>query len=177
MDPIRPAADARTVSAFLVMTNSETQQASQNHDQNPTHVSAICQRVKPSEIVLWVEHHLESWRRLMHFIGLAGGKKFDAKDEEQFLELKGGIVRELELILASGECVSPVRGEVHELMNSIPSLRYLSQVNDGAFHKVEHQWHLIYIEWHAALGRLKAKYRSLDSFHRKSGFLRRWLSR
>ncbi len=159
------------------MTQSDTQRDSQNNRQNAAAASTSRKRVKPSEIVLWVEHHLESWRHLMHFIGLAGGKKFDAADEEQFLELKGGIVRELELILATGECSSPVRDEVHEMMNSIPSLRYLSEINDGALHKVEHQWHVIYIAWHAALGRLKAKYKSLDSFHRKSGFLQNLLSR
>src|SRR5437870_7936865 len=110
----------------------------------------------PDDIVLWVENHLESWRQLMHFIGRAAGKKFDAADEDQFLELKGVIVRELEMILASGECASPVKDDIHEMMNSIPSLRQLSQMNDGALHKIEHQWHVIYIGWHSALGRLKA---------------------
>ena len=159
------------------MTQTETQRDSRTDGQKAARASTKPTRVKPGEIVQWVEHHLEAWRNLMHFIGLAGGKKFDAADEEQFLELKGGIVRELELILATGECSSPVRDDVHEMMNSIPSLRYLSQINDGALHKVEHQWHVIYIGWHAALGQLKAKYKSLDSFHKKSGFLQNLLSR
>ena len=61
----------------------------------------------PDDIVLWVENHLESWRQLMHFIGVARGQKFDGTDEDQFLELKGVIVQELEMILASAECNSP----------------------------------------------------------------------
>ena len=160
----------------LFMTNAATQRDNQRGQEvAPGNTLRKC--VKPGEIVLWVENHLESWRQLMHFIGRAAGKKFDAADEDQFLELKGVIVRELEMILASGECASPVKDDIHEMMNSIPSLRQLSQVNDGALHKIEHQWHVIYIGWHSALGRLKAKYKTMESLHPKSGLLEKWFSR
>jgi len=131
----------------------------------------------PDDIVLWVENHLESWRQLMHFIGVARGQKFDGTDEDQFLELKGVIVQELEMILASAGCNSPLRDDVHELMNNIPSLRQVSRVNEGALHTVEHQWHLIYIGWHAALGQLKVKHKTPGLLHPGSGLLHRWLSR
>ena len=158
------------------MPNSATQREAQR-GQEVAPSSTLRQCVKPGEIVLWVENHLESWRQLMHFFERAAGKKFDGTDEDQFLELKGEIVRELEMILASGECSSPIKDDIHEMMHSIPSLRHLSQVNDGAFHKIEHQWHWIYIGWHFALGRLKAKYKTIESLHPKSGFLEKWFSR
>ena len=126
------------------------------------------------DIVVWVENHLESWRQIPHYITLARGNSFDSADEDQFLELKGVIVQELEMILASGECNCPTKDEVHEMMNNIPSLRYISQLNDGALGNVEHQWHLIYIRWHATLGQLKVKYKELEARNPKFGFLHRW---
>ena len=128
------------------------------------------------EILVWVENHLESWRQIPHYIDVARGKTFDTADEAQFLELKGVIVQELEMILASGECQWPTKDDVHEMMNNVPSLRYISQLNEGALSKVEHQWHLIYIRWHATLGQLKVKYKEFEAQNPKNGFLQRWSS-
>ena len=126
------------------------------------------------EIVVWVENHLESWRQIPHYIGVARGKTFDKAQEDQFLELKGVIVQELEMILASGECHWPTKDDVHEMMNNIPSLRHISQLHEGALGNVEHQWHLIYIRWHATLGQLKVKYKEFEAHKPKTGFLHRW---
>jgi hypothetical protein len=128
------------------------------------------------EIVVWVENHLESWRQIPHYIDVARGKTFDTADEDQFLELKGVIVQELEMILASGECHWPTKDDVHEMMNNIQSLRHISQLNEGALGNIEHQWHLIYIRWHATLGQLKVKYKDLEAPSPKSGFLHKWSS-
>ena len=128
------------------------------------------------DIVVWVENHLESWRQIPHYISVARGKPFATADEDQFLELKGVIVQELEMILASGECDGPTKDDVHEMMNNVPSLRYISQLNEGALGNVEHQWHQIYIRWHATLGQLKVKYKDIEPQSPKSGFLRRWSS-
>src|ERR1051326_8974858 len=98
-------------------------------------------RSRPDDIVLLVENHLESWRQIMHFVGLARGRKVDRPDEDQFLELKAVIVQELEMILASGDCTAPLREEVHEMMNSVPSLSYLGQANEGLLRNIEHKWH------------------------------------
>src|SRR5437870_1034551 len=135
--------------------------------QKMAHESPSVSRLDPGDIVVRVENHLESWRQIMHFIGLARGKKFDSADEDQFLELKGVIVQELEMILASIQCSSPLKDEVHAMMNNAPSLRYRGQLPDGALGNVEHQWHLIYIGWHAALGRLKVKHNTLASLQPK----------
>ena len=126
------------------------------------------------EIVVWVENHLESWRQIPHYICVARGKTLANADEDQFLELKGVIVQELEMILASGECHWPTKDDVHEMMNNIPSLRHISQLHEGALGNVEHQWHLIYIRWHATLGQLKVKYKEFEAHKPKTGFLHRW---
>jgi len=133
-------------------------------------------RVVSDELVVWVENHLESWRQIPHYIGVARGKTFDTADEAQFLELKGVIVQELEMILATGECHWPSKEDVHEMMNNIPSLRHISQLSEGALGSIEHQWHLIYIRWHATLGQLKVKYKELEPPSPKTGFLHRWAS-
>ena len=62
------------------------------------------------------------------------------------------IVQELELILASIEVSSPTKEEVHALIGNAPSLRYLSEMNEGALRNIENQWHKIYIGWHSILG-------------------------
>ncbi len=81
------------------------------------------------------------------------------------------------MILAGGECSSPTKDNIHTMMNNVPSLRSLSQSNEGALRILELQWHLIYIGWHATLGQLKAKNRTLDALHPKSGLLHWWSSR
>jgi len=46
----------------------------------------------------------------MRLVGMARGKTFDPAENDKFLELKGVIVQELEVILASGECTSARTG-------------------------------------------------------------------
>ena len=46
-------------------------------------------------------------------------------------------VQELELLLASVEVISPSRQEVHDLVGNAPSLRYLSEMNEGVLRNLE----------------------------------------
>ena len=46
----------------------------------------------------------------MRLVDMARGKTFDPAENDNFLEVKGVIVQELEVILASGECTSPGTG-------------------------------------------------------------------
>jgi hypothetical protein len=157
------------------MTLSETKRHSQER-QIVAHRGSANVRAASDDIVVWVENHLESWRQIPHYIDVARSKTFDTADEAQFLELKGVIVQELEMILASGECNWPTKDDVHEMMNNVPSLRHIHQLNEGALGNIEHQWHLIYIRWHATLGQLKVKYKELEADNPKTGFLHRWTS-
>ena len=84
-------------------------------------------------------------------------KKFGPAEESHFLEIKSIIVQEIELIYASVEVASPTREEIHTLIGNAPSLRYLSEMNEGALRGIETQWHKIYIAWHSILGQLKVK--------------------
>ena len=96
-----------------------------------------------------------------------GPRSSAPEDETQFLEIKSILVQELELILASVQVSSPTREEIHSLVGNAPSLRYLSEMNEGVLRNVENQWHKIYIGWHAILGQLKVRQRAEDA---KSGF-------
>ncbi len=115
---------------------------------------------KLDQLIQQMENHLECWKQFNHFLNLARAKKFGAEDENQFLEVKSVIIQELELILASVEVVSPTREEIHSLIGSAPSLRYLSEMAEGALRNMESQWHKIYIGWHSILGQLKVKQRA-----------------
>ncbi len=121
---------------------------------------------KLDQIIHQMENYLECWKQFNHFVGLARAKKFGAEDDIQFLEIKSVLVQELELILAAVEVSSPSRDEVHTLVGSAPSLRYLSELNEGILKNLENQWHKIYIGWHAILGQLKVRQRAEES---KSG--------
>ena len=57
------------------------------------------------------------------------------------------------------EVASPTREEIHALVGEAPSLRYLSELNEGTLRALESQWHRIYIGWHAILGQLKVRQR------------------
>ena len=118
---------------------------------------------KLEQLVAQMENYLECWKQFNQFVNLARNKKFSADDENQFLETKSVLVQELEIILASVEVSSPNREEVHTLIGNAPSLRYLSEMNEGALRNVENQWHKIYIGWHSILGQLKVRQREEDS--------------
>jgi hypothetical protein len=118
-------------------------------------------------LIQQMENYLECWKQFNHFVNLARGKKFGPEDESQFLEVKSVIVQELELIFAAVEVSSPSKEDIHTLVGNAPSLRYLSEMNEGALRNVENQWHKIYIGWHSILGQLKVKQRGEAS---KSAF-------
>jgi len=112
-----------------------------------------------NQLITQIETHIECWKQFNHFISLARAKKFGAADENHFLEIKSIIVQELELIFASIDVQTPTREEIHGLITNAPSLRYLSEMSDGALRGLEAQWHKIYIGWHSILGQLKVKQR------------------
>ena len=45
------------------------------------------------------------------------------------------------------------------MVGEAPSLRYLSELNEGTLRNLENQWHKIYISWHSILGQLKVRQR------------------
>src|SRR6185295_11677470 len=122
---------------------------------------------KMDSLIQQMENYLECWKQFNHFINVARSKKFSAEDENQFLEVKSIIIQELELIFAAIEVNSPTKEEVHTLIGNAPSLRFLSEMNEGALRNTENQWHKIYIGWHSILGQLKVR---LHAEPDKSGF-------
>ena len=122
---------------------------------------------KLENLIQQMENYLECWKQFNHFLNLARAKKFGQEDENHFLEVKSIIIQELELILSAVEVASPTKDEIHALIGGAPSLRYLSEMSDGALRNVENQWHKIYIGWHSILGQLKVKQHEEDN---KSAF-------
>jgi len=116
-----------------------------------------------TQLVTQIETHIECWKQFNHFVNVARSKKFGPAEENHFLEIKSIIVQELELIYASVEVASPTRDEVHGLIGNAPSLRYLSEMSEGALRGMEAQWHKIYIGWHSILGQLKVKQRAEEN--------------
>jgi hypothetical protein len=118
---------------------------------------------KLDELIVQMENYLECWKQFNFFVNLARSKKFTPEDENQFLEVKAIIVQELELITAAVECQSPTREEVHALISSAPSIRYLSESNEGNLRGLENHWHKVYVGFQAILGQLKVQQRQLES--------------
>jgi hypothetical protein len=118
---------------------------------------------KLDPLVHQMENYLECWKQFNHYMNVARGKKFTAEDDSHFLEVKSVIVQELELILAAIEVGSPTKEEIHGLISNAPSLRFLSEMNEGALRSLETQWHKIYIGWHAILGQLKVRQRTEEA--------------
>ncbi len=117
---------------------------------------------KLDQLVTQLENFLECWKLLNNFINMARGKKFTAEDENQFLEVKAIVVQELELISAAIEFPSPSREEVHSFISAAPSLRYLSDSNEGALRALENQWHKLYVGFQAIVGQVKVKQRAIE---------------
>src|SRR6267142_87521 len=118
---------------------------------------------KLDQLIDQMENYLECWKQFNSFVNLGRTKKFSAEDDGHFLETKSVIVQELELILSAIEVASPTKDEVHSLIGNAPSLRYLSEMSEGALRNLENQWHKIYIGWHAILGQLKVRQRAEES--------------
>lgn len=118
---------------------------------------------KMDQLILQMENYLECWKQFNYFINLGRTKKFTPEDEAQFLEVKSVIAQEMELIFSSMEFSTPTKEEVLNILASAPSIRYLSEMNEGAIRSIENQWHKIYIGWQSILGQLKAKQRDSGS--------------
>ncbi len=118
---------------------------------------------KLDQLVDQMENYLECWKQFNQCLALARAKKFSPEEDNQFLEIKSVLVQELELILATIEVSSPTKEEIHSLVGSAPSLRYLSELSEGALRNLENQWHKIYIGWYAILGQLKVRQRAEES--------------
>src|SRR5690349_4920123 len=117
---------------------------------------------KLEQLIMQLENYLECWKQFNYFLTLARSKKFSPEDENQFLEVKSVIIQELELILSAVECGSPSKDDVHNLVASSPSIRYLSESNEGVLRGVENHWHKIYVGWQSILGQLKVKQREQE---------------
>ena len=115
------------------------------------------------ELVQHVENYIECWKQFNQFINLARAKKFSPEEENHFLEVKSVLIQELELILAAIEASPTTREEVHTLVGAAPSLRFLSESNDGTIRNIEGQWHRVYIGWQSILGQLKVQLQADDN--------------
>jgi hypothetical protein len=118
---------------------------------------------KLDQLIVQLENYLECWKQFNYFINVARSKKFTDEDNNQFLEVKSIIVQELEIITSAVECTSPSREEVHTLIGSAPSLRYLADSNEGNMRALENHWHKVYVGFQAILGQLKVKQREIES--------------
>ena len=118
------------------------------------------QNRKLDQLVNQMENYLECWKQFSQFVSLGRAKKFSPEQDVQFLEVKSILVQELELILAAVDVGSPTKEEIHSVVANAPSLRYLSEMSEGALRNLENQWHKIYIAWHAILGQLKVRQHS-----------------
>jgi hypothetical protein len=118
---------------------------------------------KIDSLVVQMESHLECWKQFSHYINMARSKKFELEDEAQFLEVKSVITQELEIILSALEIQTPTKEEIHSLIAQAPSLRYVSEMNEGSIRSMENQWHKIFISWQALVGQLKVQQRASEN--------------
>ncbi|HEX7859823.1 MAG TPA: hypothetical protein VF773_05845 [Verrucomicrobiae bacterium] len=128
--------------------------------------------VKLDELIHQMENYLECWKQFNQYLVLGREKRFEPEDEAQFLEVKSVLTQELELILASVETQNPSKDDILSLISGTPSIRYVSDLNEGAARNLENQWHKIYISFQSLLGQLKVQQRqtekkSMFSFFKK----------
>lgn len=118
---------------------------------------------KIDQLIVQLENYLECLKQFNYYVNLARGKKFGVEDENQFLEVKSIIVQELELINSALDNAVPTREEVHAMISSAPSMRYLAESNEGNLRGLENHWHKIYVGFQAILGQIKVKRREQES--------------
>jgi hypothetical protein len=116
-----------------------------------------------NQLILQVENFLECWKQFNHYLDMARRKTFTPEDESQFLEVKSVITQELELILASIESGAPGKEDMHTLLGSVPSIRFVSEMTEPSQRGLENQWHKLFISWQSILGQLKVQQRHNQS--------------
>lgn len=114
-------------------------------------------RTNVDQLILRMESYLECWKQFNNFMTMARAKKFGPEDENQFLEIKSVLTQELELLLSAIDCGPITREDVHGLISSAPSVRYLSEMNENNLRNVENAWHKLFIGWQSILGQLKVR--------------------
>lgn len=114
-------------------------------------------------LIVRMESYLECWKQFSNFLNMARAKRFSQDDESQFMEIKSVIAQELEMILSVIDCGAITREEVHSLIASSPSIRYLSEVNEAALRNVESNWHKLFIGWQSILGQLKVRQQQVEA--------------
>ena|ERR1043166_7684810 len=114
------------------------------------------------DVIIRMENYLECWKQFNHYLGLARFKKFSMDDESQFMEVKSVITQELELILAVMDNSQVSRQDVHDLMTSVPSMRFLSESNESVLRNIENQWHRLFIGWQSILGQMKVRQKQME---------------
>lgn len=119
-------------------------------------------KTKIEELILRMESYLECWKQFHNFMSMARQKKFSQEDENQFMEIKSVLTQELELILNSIDCGAINREDVHSMISSGPSIRFLSEMNENGLRNVENQWHKLLIGWQSILGQLKVKQQQVE---------------
>jgi hypothetical protein len=117
------------------------------------------QKPNLDDLISQVENYLECLKQFNQFLNRARDKKYSPEDETEFLEVKSVIVQQLELIVSAFQTETVTREDVHAMITTAPSLRALSEFNDGTLRGIESQWHKIYIGWQSILGQLKVKQR------------------
>jgi hypothetical protein len=115
------------------------------------------------DVIIRMENYLECWKQFNHYLGLARFKKFSTDDESQFMEVKSVITQELELILAVMDNSQVSRQDVHDLMTSVPSMRFLSESNESVLRNIENQWHRLFIGWQSILGQMKVRQKQMEN--------------
>ena len=115
------------------------------------------------DIITRMENYLECWKQFNHYLGLARFKKFTLDDENQFMEIKSVITQELELILTVTAGAQVSRDDVHNLMTSVPSMRFMSESNESVLRNIENQWHKLFISWQSILGQMKVQQKQTEN--------------
>lgn len=114
------------------------------------------------ELRAQLENHLEFWKQFHGYIVKAQKKQFSSGDESEFLEIKSGMVQELEIILGAIEEGAPKRDDIHSLISDAPSIEYMSELGADSLRTVENNWHKLFIEWQGVVGQLKGAVKQLS---------------
>ena len=114
------------------------------------------------ELLAQLENHIEFWKQFHDYIVLAQKGSWSMDDEMQFLEVKSGMVQELEIILGAIEDGAPEREDIHDLISNAASIQYMSDLGDNSLKTLENNWHKIYLGWQGVIGQLKIAQQELS---------------
>lgn len=105
-----------------------------------------------------VEGFIDEWKQLSQYLDRGfQGEPLSDEDEVGFLELKSRLAQHYEVMSTTLGADAERTDRTLRLLNLVPSLQSISEMEEGANRRLTAEWHSTYLGLQSLLGKLKGR--------------------